>query len=891
MKKLLLFVLLIAVLASGYFAYTKWFAPKTTSPWLFVPSKASIVLENSNPFGILDSIQSQNTWSAFVGLEAAQSLNDQLDFLDSLNEELGLREVLSKTQSVVAIFPTSAVEMDALVVLRLTSNQQRNFLAKAAENFQNSGNRTKKRQYNGFTIEEYYSSSNQQVLSFVRHNDLIVASFTPFLVEDAIRAFNDSEQLGFVSNYPEAFRLTALSQDHGNVYLNLHELGKLLEIFQAEEIPAFSGSGLLDVEFFSDHIKFSGFVLPSAGILPVFESGPTGFNLLEIVPNNAALVQHYSMENAAIWRDRLKSIDPEIEEAANQMKSKYDVDVDYFAGLLGSEFGNVQLEMVDSKAPDKLLLFTATDINQALELLSQAATRMTTDSVFVDRVGDFSIGKLDDVAFAKALFGTRSELMDECYYTFYQSNLVFSNSVASIKKLISSITEDNTWKKSFRVTQLLDLSSQNANLSLILNVPRSWKYLMSSMKPQWAEKIRQNETGFKSLEFVGVQFNLVDDKFYTTAVAYQPQAPKQPAKSTVADKASFSSKLITKPFVIRSHVNQALEVLLQDSSLTLYHLSNTFEILWAERLQEKIIGSVLPVDFYQNGKTQYAFATKTKLHIIDRTGKYIDGYPKIIPGSKGTEYFTVVDYDGSKNYRFMIADQSGNIILMNKEGQALGGWDPNKFEEKQILSPEHIRAAGKDAFVIVQENQVDLRSRRGESFPGFPIKFEEDLIPSRFVEATGSFGTSTITVLTEGGELVRISFNGRIEHREQLYKSSLDVTFDLIPDVLNNTFLITRSSASQWEVLDATGLGLFEKPYLNGAKSEVQFYRFGGDKALIMVTNPDGNFLTIYDLNGEVLTQRPMISDNPASVIFYENQGAYQFYLTSGNLLNKVRID
>ncbi|MEQ9231871.1 MAG: hypothetical protein RIF46_14405, partial [Cyclobacteriaceae bacterium] len=111
MKKLLLFVLLIAVLASGYFAYTKWLAPQTTNPWLFVPSKASIVLENSNPFGTLDSIQSQSTWSAFAGLEAIQTLNEHLALLDSLNEESSLKEVLSQTQSVVAIFPTSAVEM------------------------------------------------------------------------------------------------------------------------------------------------------------------------------------------------------------------------------------------------------------------------------------------------------------------------------------------------------------------------------------------------------------------------------------------------------------------------------------------------------------------------------------------------------------------------------------------------------------------------------------------------------------------------------------------------------------------------------------------------------------------------------------------------------------
>ena len=45
-------------------------------------------------------------------------------------------------------------------------------------------------------------------------------------------------------------------------------------------------------------------------------------------------------------------------------------------------------------------------------------------------------------------------------------------------------------------------------------------------------------------------------------------------------------------------------------------------------MKEKIIGDISTIDMYSNNKYQALFNTRYKLHIIDRNGKHVDGFPK-----------------------------------------------------------------------------------------------------------------------------------------------------------------------------------------------------------------------------------------------------------------------
>jgi hypothetical protein len=803
LKKGLFIIIPACLLIVGYVVYILVFAETKANKWDFIPENAALVWENDNGLSTYDSVQQLGVWSAFSELPSVKRLNAYLVSLEKTAEGPELCSVFSNTPVIVAVCPISSTDLDALMVVQLVSGGARSYVKQRVQQFEEGGYQLKSRTYNDVLIHELYHPADGSVFSYFMNGDHLVGSFTPFLVEDAVRSFKSSDKLAFMGRFPELTTLTPLQQDQGNVYVNLKEFSRLLESFSGQKLSLPGHSAFLDVAMGSSSFKVSGFTFYQDDFLSSFTSGPVSFELLEIVPNNTALLKHYSTESMAEWRRSLLNLDSSIGEATTQMKSTYDVDADFLFEQIKGEFAIAELEIVGNAYSDRLVFFDVKSSDEVASFMRQAAGRMGDDSLFVDRVGDYELIRIADPLFAQALLGTLSQLAEECYYLLYRNYVVLSNSLGQLKRLLVAIEADNTWRKSLRMNSMLELSNREANFSVFVNTPRVWNHLMSELKPEWKPFFQANESGFKSLEYIGVQFSRVDQKFYTSLTAYQPEAPRQPAKVSYGERASLMAPLITKPFVVRSHVNQALEVLVQDSLLQLYHLSSTFEILWTQRLSAPIIGSIQPVDYYANGKYQYAFVAGGQLHIIDRTGNYVDGFPVKIPAKQAITYFSVVDYDGSKNYRFMCTDIDGNIYLLDKAGKALDGWAPKVGGRGMSTAPRHIRIAGKDAFIIKTRNTIDLVSRLGKSYQGFPITFDEPLVEEYFPEATGSFETSKLTTLTQGGELLRINFSGRIEYREQLVKTGPTTVFGVVPDVLENTYLILRMTDDTWEILDA----------------------------------------------------------------------------------------
>jgi hypothetical protein len=890
LKKALIPILAILIAAGAYLAYTQWFAEGDADPWDFIPSKAAIVWESDHGLATYDSAQQKGIWSAIGELSAFTTLTDRLAKLDAIHSDVSLRVAFDKTYTLIGVFPTSATEMDALLVIKLTTTAN-TYLKKSLSQFKKEGFKTKSRVYNEITIQEIYDKDNGTSFSYFIKGNVLVGSYTPFLTEDAVRTYNDTDQLSFKSAFSDLGSVNPLKNDLGNLFVNTSELSRLFSLFSTTDFTLPGGSSFLDMDVKQNSLKLSGFTFPQENILSTFSSGPVSFDLLEVVPNNTAFLKHYSFESAADWRSKLVEKDENIRAGTAQIKSQYDVDMDFLFTQIRNEFAIAELEVLGQVKPDRLIFFDVNDADETRSFMRQVASRMTRDSVFTDPVGEYEISRINDATFASALLGEQSELVGECYYLMYRNYIVLSNSLAQLKRLLQSIETDNTWRKSLRVNNMLDLANKEANFSVLINVPRVWNLVMNNIKEEWKPFFQSNEAGFKSLEYIGIQYSKVDTKFYTSITAYQPETPRRPSKVDFGERASLPAKIITKPFVIRSHVNQSLEVMVQDSLLQLYHLSSDFQILWTQRLKDVIVESIRPVDYYNNGKIQYAFATKSQLHIIDRTGTYIEGFPVSFSSKNPMRYFSVVDYDGSKNYRFMCTDAEGNIYLYDKQGKVLNGWAPKVGGRSIIAPPAHIRVAGKDAFVILRKRGIDLVTRMGVSYPGFPKELEINLAGSYFTEATGSLETSKLTTISEGGEIIRFNFSGKIEFREQLVKPTTNATFELLPDVLDNTYVILRSSEQSWEVLDASGAKLFEKAYFNSADKGAQFYRFGGDKTLLLMADSEEGFLTVYDLNGNTLSQKPLKTNHPASVIYFENQGVYQFYLSSGKNVEKVRLN
>ena len=83
------------------------------------------------------------------------------------------------------------------------------------------------------------------------------------------------------------------------------------------------------------------------------------------------------------------------------------------------------------------------------------------------------------------------------------------------------------------------------------------------------------------------------------------------------------------PQFIENHFLKKKMILIQDNLNNLISLNTSGEKLWSKSLKFKILGKINFIDFYKNNKYQALFNTKDQLHLIDRNGKYVDGFPKI----------------------------------------------------------------------------------------------------------------------------------------------------------------------------------------------------------------------------------------------------------------------
>ncbi|MCH8317821.1 MAG: SpoIIE family protein phosphatase [Bacteroidetes bacterium] len=443
--------------------------------------------------------------------------------------------------------------------------------------------------------------------------------------------------------------------------------------------------------------------------LSVFiDQSPQAFSLKKIIPNNTALLLHYGFDDGIKLERSLADYRGKeyVEETTNLLK-EYGFDVSSIFSRLDNEIGlcllqpmkGIKGKTVNDDVIDKLLFLKVKKINEAIdELIMLAnATRLkgTKGKTDYDSYRGINIRLLNIKEFPYKIFGNPFIGFERCFFAPIHDYIVLANSQQAIETLIKDIEEENTWGKNIQQNLFLDESISEANLTLIINIPKINSGSGKSDKAKWMG-FDHFALQFANIEpktsIISEQENTIsetrDYKFYTSLVLKYQKGGSHPAFPTelpgekypgmnvvVKTNVELDFPAITKPYVVKNHYDNSLEIFVQDSHNQIYLLSKSGKILWKKSLGEPIVSDVFQVDLYKNAKLQYLFATPGKIYAFDRKGNIVKNYPTQLV-EKGLS-LQVIDYDNSKNYRFLVSDDNGNIYMYNKEGLNLQGWNPN----------------------------------------------------------------------------------------------------------------------------------------------------------------------------------------------------------------------
>lgn len=896
MRKFFLYLFMIVILAgAGYYFYANWFTKKEKTLWSLVPGNALAVYESTQIALIWNDLIATSQWKNLNNISNLSSLASEIESLDALTGYKGELDQLTRAQDIlISISQVSNVDIDATYFVSLENEVAQRLLARVMDSISSNSNfKVAQRTYQEIQLNEVKYSDDTATFTYFILDNAFVGSFTSFLVEDVVRNLESEEN--FQESNPQLYSIPRLNNDKGNLYVNYPAVtGFLKNYFSAsntfvETIYGTLSSGFLDLTFDDRNFLLNGFsyAADSSFVGSVSYSTPAESNIDAYVPSNSALLMQVIVGDGTSWKRQLEkywSKKPTMSGEWESLNKDYGFQIDRFFGWVNGEVAQSVLESSGGRSPGRILYIQTSDINESLNqlnTLTERANNLSSDTLYKEYFSEYAITLLKVEDFPAKVLGKQFGGFDEVFYMPLGNYIVLANKIESLKSLILDIESENTWGKRVSHTSFLENTLEKFNISLIVDIPRAFDLIYSEGSPEFKAFLERNSRAIKNIEKASIQFRNQGDKQYTSMTMQSRDLTRQRPEIDFEEvqKVTFENRVVTKPQIVRNHINGSFEVLVQDSSKLIHMVSNLGELLWSDSLPGKIVGDVAQIDFYKNNKLQFLICLGDHFIILDRNGEKVNDF-NLELGYTAVNW-SLIDYDRSRNYRILVSDVKGNLYLYNMEGTNLEGWAPRSLSGRLGSPPFHLRIRSRDVIVAVQENGVvDIMNRRGQSITGFPLNLNARTNNGLFIEEGGNFASTVFTLLTNEGELIKFNLEGKVLEREQLFKPNPNTTFKMIIERSNRSFIIFQQDGARLSILDNKGVMQFEKDYLSTTSLLGQYYDFGSGKKLIIVIDPVQEFTYLYNEDGELVNSRPLESGKQVGVVYFESLQKFHIYST-----------
>lgn len=896
-RRIILLVILLAIAGAGYYfgIYAK---KQPVTAWSLVPNSALAVYETDQPYRAWYRGSNKPFFSALSTTAFFREMKESVTFLSKqAPDSLALQKAFANQQVLISVHKRSSNQFGYLFLVKDHADELQHLLNETVNSVLASGIFTlQERNYRSKVIREFVNDDSEPVFSYIEHEGFLVGSFDSFLVEDAIRLISGEKENRFQQIHNQFGAMPSLSNDFGNLYVDTQSLPELFSVFTDQQsvnsLKSFCSALYYDATITDEQLALSGFSNrasdSSTTYLDTFAGQQPGqFSLEGLIPNRTAVLYHVYLNNPLAWRAALSSYqNREVALSVPVSKRTAGNDIEeylqMFTAQLSGEAAYAVLESVNTSNPDKLLILgidDSTGVANSLQLMNEAVSGRRS-SGFSEQFGNYILRGMEMKDFPEALLGHDINGFTDCYYLFTDQHLVIGNTVLGLKSFIKDLETDNTWARSVKQTIFMEDLIKESNFNVFFTIPYAIEYLQPRLNESWQAIFNRYFSELRQYDRMALQFSNVDDLVYSNLVVHKDNEARPVARRSgakIRQLARMEKNSIIRPYLATNHLNNTTETVLQDEDYNLYLFGTEGETLWKDSIGQPVISEITQVDFYRNGKLQLFFATPGAIHIIDRNGNPVDGYPLYVEEDSEISFLTLVDYDNSKRYRFLTAEGEGGLKIYNKARENLEGWTPRRIGGVPSSAPFHFRLLGKDYILALQQNGVlNLLKRSGRQYPGFPIEVGGKTLSPAFINYGNSPGNTGITLIREDGLLYEINLKGEVLRQKQYFRPDPYARFQLVPSVNAKNYLVTVNTRNNVQVLNEEGEELINCSFISPAALEnkaytVQYYTFSPGKALIIITDKLQSFSYLYNASGKLIFNRPVASNFEPAVFMDGN--------------------
>jgi hypothetical protein len=230
-KSLVIFFGSLLFFISGYFIYAVWDHKSSADLWDFVPENSGLVYESNDLGATLLRLQGLESFQSLINIPSLGKLHGHIEKIERLTGLNSFYSFINKTSGLISLHNTGKNEFDFLYLVAINDLTTLGGVSKLITPLVSKALEKKPRTYLGFELNEVSLSFTESRLTYLIYDNYFIASFTPYLVEDAIRAFGDDNYPSFREVFAEHQQITKIKQDEGNLYLNYEGFIKVSQAF------------------------------------------------------------------------------------------------------------------------------------------------------------------------------------------------------------------------------------------------------------------------------------------------------------------------------------------------------------------------------------------------------------------------------------------------------------------------------------------------------------------------------------------------------------------------------------------------------------------------------------------------------------------------------------
>ncbi|GAA4314634.1 hypothetical protein [Nibribacter koreensis] len=886
---------LLVLGALGFYGFTKWQETREkVDLWTVVPDDAVFVIETNNAPRFVDHLQQTDLWATVSRMPYVLRLEDQLSLLDTLSSgRIQLKKFLTKKNVLVSMHVLGRSDFDFIYYVPVKTVGEHRYIRTLVENLgRNPEYRQELREYQGFQITDISHNGNKENLSYFSYHNNLIISPSPVLIEEIVRKINRGQLESPAKDYKTTNYLSQ-KDVYANIFINYQHLPDLLGVFLRKDlqgdvnlISSLCRSSLLGLKLDNNRLFMNGFSVPETveGSLYSRLKGhaPKTFKMKDFLPSSAAVVLHMGLDKMGALKGGPGKDGPGF--------------VDTLANSFAGELGLCYLESYDTKtATEKVLFAQSSNPAYTSALLNRLQPGRTNGTE--ERHGKNVIRLLTTRELPEQLFGELFRGFEQVYYTTLSDYILFTDDVQTMRTLLKEVEAGRVWSKSEALQPLLEQTQQEDNVGLYINTANAWNLLMRGMSTEKQTALVRNSSIIKKFNHFSFQFSAKEERFYTSLLLRHQEESSVKAVLASAgfrqeDAFAFKSQLLTSAFLTQYPVDRSDEVVVQDSSLVVYGLgTQTGKQNWTDTLESPLIGQVQQLIYGPDNRLKYLYATPNRIHCVDKNGKDVNSFPFTLGDTLKLQHLTAFDYNKNGDYRLAADDNLGNLYLLDMQGNLQTGWSPMRLDSRLAAPPQHHKVNGRDVIVVVLENGfVYAFTTQGETYPGFPLNLEKNLRSTVYAKPGISFRRSLFTTVTQDGQVITFDLTGEITKREQLLRTDRRSTFELVPEVGGKSFIIARTDPGRVALYSQDLKLLLDRRFVTSSRKVIQYFHFGGDRKLYVITETGPGKAYLYDVQAQPLGQEPINASSPVTVRYHEVQNQYTVFATYKDAVQKIIV-